>query len=171
MIADPADPTRPNPALGSCRWVTEADARARWDAEIPLEDKTLWRDEACFRALLDDAFAADPRARERDPPAFRAPNGTLLDLFEAFSRRPLYDPAKIAIPTLLVRGDADPTSTRSDATNLFDRLASRVKRYVEIGNGAHFVSAERNAWQVFDEVTGFLGGPPPCSLMDPSIAD
>ena len=157
MIADPADPARPSPALGPCRWVTEADARDRWDAEIAFEDKTLWRDEACFRALLDDAFEADPRTREHDPPAFRAPNGTLLDLFEAFSRRPLYDPAKIAIPTLLIRGDADPTSTRSDATGLFDRLASPVKRYVEIGNGAHFVSAERNAWQVFDEVTGFIG--------------
>lgn len=31
--------------------------------------------------------------------------------------------------------------------------------YVEIGEGAHFVSAERNAWQVIDEVVGFLGRP------------
>ena len=156
LIADPSEPSRPNPALGPYRRIGEAETRARWDAEIPFADKALWRDEAVFHALLEDAFDADPTARDHDPPAFRAPNGTLLDLFEAFNRRPLYDPAAIRVPVLLIRGAADPTSTRADATGLFDRLASPVKRYVEIGNGAHFVSAERNAWQVFEEVVGFL---------------
>ncbi len=159
LIADPSDPSRPNPALGPYRRVGEAETRMRWDAEIPLRDKTLWRDEAVFRALLEDAFDADPMARNSEPPAFRAPNGTLLDLFEAFNRRPLYDPGAIRVPVLLIRGTFDPTSTRADATGLFDRLASPVKRYVEIGEGAHFVSAERNAWQVIDEVVGFLGRP------------
>lgn len=156
MIADPDDPNRPNPRLGPCRRVTEAQLRARWDAEIPFEDKELWRPEAAFRALVDDSLDADPTSTDTEPPSFRAPNGTLLDLFEAFNHRPLYTPEAIEIPTLLIRGAADPTSSRADATGLFDRLSCPLKRYVEIGNGAHFVSAEVNGWQVFAEVTGFL---------------
>jgi len=154
MIADPADPARPNPALGACRMVTEATARARWDGEIPLADKTLWRDEAVFQALLADSLAAAGGGG-----SFPAPNGCLIDLFEVFSGRPLYDAAAVTVPALLLRGDADPTSTRADALGLFDRLGSRVKRYVEIGQGAHFIAAERNAWQVFDEVATFLTRP------------
>lgn len=156
MIADPDDPGRPDPRLGPCRRVTAAQARARWDAEIPHADKTLWRDEAVFQALMRDSLAA---AGGGD--SFPAPNGTLLDLFEVFSGRPLYDPARITVPTLLLRGDADPTSSRADALGLFDRLGSATRRYLEIGHGAHFVSAERNAWQVFDEVALFLTAPPP----------
>ena len=156
MIADPAAPSRPNPALGACRRVTEAEARRRWDKEIPVADKTAWRDEAAVRALLDDAFAADPQARDGEDSAFRAPNGCLLDLFEAFNRRPLYEPEALQVPALLLRGAADPTSTRRDAAGLFDRLGSPLKRYLEIGRSSHFASAERNAWQVFNATLGFL---------------
>jgi alpha-beta hydrolase superfamily lysophospholipase len=151
MIADPADPSRPNPALGAFRRVTEAQARARWDSEIPHRDKGLWRDEAVFQALMQESLAAAGGGE-----TFPAPNGTLLDLFEVFNGRPLYDAAAVMLPVLLLRGAADPTSTRADALGLFDRLGSAVKRYVEIGHGAHFISAERNAWQVFDEVASFL---------------
>jgi len=156
MIADPQDPRRPDPRLGPCRRVTEAQARARWDAEIPHADKTLWRDEAVFQALIRDSLAAAGGGN-----SFPAPNGTLLDLFEIFNGRPLYDAALITVPTLLLRGAADPTSSRADALGLFDRLGSAVKRYVEIAHGAHFISAERNAWQVFDETALFLTAPPP----------
>jgi alpha-beta hydrolase superfamily lysophospholipase len=151
MIADPAKPTRPNPRLGACRQVTEAQARGRWDAEIPLADKGLWREESVFQALLGDSLAAAGGGE-----GFPAPNGCLLDLFEVFSGRPLYDAAAITLPTLLLRGAADPTSSRADALGLFDRLGSGVKRYIEIGHGAHFICAERQAWQVFQEVALFL---------------
>ncbi|HKY93853.1 MAG TPA: alpha/beta fold hydrolase [Kiloniellales bacterium] len=154
MIADPADPGRPNPALGACRQVTETVARGRWDAEIPYEDKGLWREERVFQAILADSLAAAGGGE-----AFPAPNGCLLDLFEVFSGRPLYEAGAIALPTLLVRGAGDTTSSRADALGLFDRLGSRVKRYLEIGHGAHFICAERNAWQVFDEVASFLCHP------------
>lgn len=156
LIADPDDPVRPNPALGPARPVTEGDVRTRWDAEIPHDDPTIWRDETVFRALIAASLADDPDAETRDPPAFLAPNGTLLDLWEAFHGRPLYDPALIRTPTLLLRGGADPTSTRADALALFDRLGAADKRYVEIAGGAHFISAERRAPQVFAAHAAFL---------------
>lgn len=154
LLADPDCPDRLNPAWGAARLVTEAGTRARWDAEMP--SGTQWRDEAVFEALVHSSLADDPASGAHDPPAFRAPNGTFLDLWEAFNGRPLYDPAAIRCPTLLIRGGADPTSTRSDALALFDRLGAADRHYVEIANGAHFVSAERRAPQVFAAVNAFL---------------
>ena len=155
LLADPADPGR-LADWGPTRPVTEAATRARWDAEMP--GGADWRDEGTFRALIDASLADDPDAARRDPPAFAAPNGTLLDLWEAMSGRPLHDPARIACPTLLIRGGADPTSTRDDALALFDRLGTPDRHYVEIAGGAHFVSAERRAPEVFAAVRAFLGG-------------
>ena len=154
LLADPKDPSRLNPAFGATRPITESTTRARWDAEMP--ENARWRDEAVFQALVQSSLADDPQSDGQDPPAFRAPNGTFVDLWEAFNARPLYNPAAITCPTLLIRGGADPTSTRTDALGLFDRLGIADREYVEIASGAHFVSAERRAPVVFDTVNGFL---------------
>jgi pimeloyl-ACP methyl ester carboxylesterase len=154
LLADPEDPTRLNPAFGAARLVTEFATRSRWDAEMPTGAD--WRDEAVFQALVQSSLSDDPSSNAHDPPAFRAPNGTFLDLWEAFNGRRVYDPSAIHCPTLLIRGGADPTSTRSDALRLLDRLGAADRHYVEIANGAHFVSAERRATQVFNSVNSFL---------------
>ena len=96
------------------------------------------------------------RGHPADRDAFAVPNGTFLDLWEAMSGRPLYDPATVRCPTLLIRGGADPTSTRADALALLDRLGASERAYVEIANGAHFVSAERRAPRVFASCVAFL---------------
>ncbi|MFY9212550.1 MAG: alpha/beta fold hydrolase [Aestuariivita sp.] len=154
FLSDPSDPLAFNPAFDGARPVCEASTRDRWDAEIPAGED--WRDEAVFQALVQSSLSDDPSAAHRNPPAFLAPNGTLLDLWEAFNARPLYDPSRIACPTLLIRGGADTTSTRSDALALFDRLAATHKRYAELANGAHFASAERLGPQVFNIANAFL---------------
>lgn len=154
ILADPEDPSRLNPLLGPTRLVTEAATRNRWDEEMP--EGAEWRDETVFQALVQSSLADDPQSARHKPQAFRAPNGTLVDLWEAFNARPLYNPAEIKCPTLLIRGGADPTSTRTDALRLFDLLGALDRQYVEIANGAHFVSAERRAPQVFAATTGFL---------------
>jgi len=154
FLCDPSDPSQFNPAFRAARQVCEMSTRARWDAEIPAGED--WRDEAVFQALVQSSLSDDPHAAHRDPPAFLAPNGTLLDLWEAFNARSLYDPSRITCPTLLIRGGADTTSTRSDALALFDAIAAPTKRYVELANGAHFASAERIGPQVFRTVNTFL---------------
>ncbi|WP_300296238.1 alpha/beta fold hydrolase [Ferrovibrio sp.] len=157
LIADPGNRQRPNPALGAFRQVTEAEARIRWDAEIPEGSVAQFRDETVLAAMMRDEIAAGLPPGADVPSALRVPNGALLDLFEAYSLRPLYDPADITMPTLLLRGSRDTTSTRSDALALFDRLGTRVKRYVEISHGTHFIGAERQAWQVQEAVLAFAG--------------
>jgi len=154
FLSNPSEPVQFNAAFRGARPVCEASTRARWDAEIPEGEH--WRDEDVFQALVQSSLSDDAQAAHRDPPAFLAPNGTLLDLWEAFNGRPLYDPSRITCPTLLIRGGADTTSTRSDALALFDRIASQAKRYVELANGAHFCSVERIGSHVFNTANAFL---------------
>lgn len=154
FLSDPSNPSQFNPNFKGARLVCERSTRARWDAEIPAGQN--WRDEAVFQALVQSSLSDDPNATQREPKAFQAPNGTLLDLWEVFNARPLYQPSCITCPTLLIRGGADTTSTRSDALTLFDAIATPAKRYVELANGAHFASAERIGPQVFRSTNTFL---------------
>ncbi|MGF1631268.1 MAG: alpha/beta fold hydrolase [Kiloniellaceae bacterium] len=152
--ADPTDPARISPHLGPFRSISAASFLARWDAEIPLEDKTLWRDEAVAAALLRHSLAESGR---RDAPGcLHMPTGALADLFEVFSGRPLYLASDIDLPTLIVRGEHDRTSTQSDAKGLFETLGSERKLYCVVGRGAHFMVGERCLPELHSIVAGFL---------------
>ncbi len=153
---DPNNHDQVNPKLGAYRWVSRESLLNRWDEEIPTIDKTLWRDEGVFESLFDACLQEDPIAKNRQPHVFRAPNGTLVDLFAAYIGRPVFDAKAIHTPTLLVRGDHDETSSRLGNARLFDEISAQHKVCVEVGNGAHFVILERQAQQVHQAVAGFL---------------
>ena len=141
---------------GAYRQVGIEDLNARWDAEIPASDPALWRAPGVFeaiarRCLLDDA----PHPWATDS-GFRAPAGTIADLEQVYLGQPLYDARDIDRPTLLLRGSADPVSTHSDASRLFEKISSQIKQYTVIGNGAHFMVAERVFGQVHQVVRSFL---------------
>ncbi len=152
----PGDPGRLNPDLGAYRWVEEETIRQRWDGEIPSADKSHYRDEAVFQALFLSALEADPLWQSRTPPAFRVPNGTFVDLHAVFTGQALYDPAEIRVPTLLLRGADDPTSTDSDACCLFEALGAEEKAYRIVPRASHFAMAERQAPEVFRQTEAFL---------------
>ena len=154
MIADPENSECFDPAWGAYRLVTVEKIRTMWDDEIP--SGCDWRDDKVFDSLMSATIGADPESLNHEPPAFRSPNGSLLDLWSCFNGTPVYDPSKINVPVLLVRGQHDITSTRSDALNLFDKLTVDVRHYVEISNGGHFLLCERKAPQIFTVMSSFL---------------
>jgi pimeloyl-ACP methyl ester carboxylesterase len=156
-IADPSDRTHVNPRLGAYRWIGEPDIRSRWDADIYNGARASdFRDDRVLRAIVEALAAADPGSRDRPDASFRAPTGALTDLFEIFNGRHLYDPARIASPTLIIRGQNDTTSTQSDALSLFNALGTPKKRYVTISPGSHFLCAEKNANELFELIDLFL---------------
>jgi len=155
-LADPDDPNRLNPDLGAYRLVSAEAARKRWEAQIVPENKDEWREPGIFEVWYDAILATDPKSGEYDPPQLRAPNGVLVDVFSIYSGRPVYDASQIGVPTLIIRGAADPTATDADAQGLLARLGTDHKRYVQIANGTHFISLEKTAPQLFREVQTFL---------------
>ncbi|MDX5414237.1 MAG: alpha/beta fold hydrolase [Rhodobacterales bacterium] len=153
VLADPNDPAKRND-FKAWRSVDLPSTRIRWDGQLP--PGADWRRESVLQAIVAASLADDGQAERTDPPSFRVPNGTFVDLWEAFNARPLYDPADLTCPVMLVRGAQDPTSTRSDALALFDRLGAEKRQYVEIANGTHFINAEAQANQLFAAVHAFL---------------
>ena len=150
-LADPANPDQLKP-LGAYRTVDLTQAAERWASQIVPEDKSEWREDEVLQTWFDRLLATEPEGAE----AVRAPNGVLVDLWEIFHARPLYDAQRIAVPTLVIRGGADTDSTHEDAFGLFERLGSADKQYVVIGNATHFLSLEKRAPLLIGQVQAFL---------------
>lgn len=139
--------------IGAYRTITREAADQRWAEQITADAPGAWRDPAVFKAWFDDMLTAEP---DKDATMIKAPNGVLVDIWQIFHEDPVYDAAAIDVPTLVIRGDADPTSSNTDALGLFHALGTDTKRYVIIGDATHFAALEKNAPQLFAETALFL---------------
>ncbi|WP_348814903.1 alpha/beta hydrolase [Halomonas sp. H10-59] len=153
-LADANDPGK-LADVGAYRTVNREQADQRWANQIPPEALEQWRDRAVFDRWFNEMLAMEPA---EDSDVVKAPNGVLVDLWEIFNARPIYEASRISVPTLVIRGDDDPTATDADARGLFAELAAEEKRYVVIGEGSHFLNLEKHAPQLFAETLLFLGG-------------
>jgi pimeloyl-ACP methyl ester carboxylesterase len=106
----------------------------------------------CFEANRDALLASDPKSGELGG-AIRVPAGRSIDADQA---DPYFDAAKIRMPTLVIRGDADTDAKREDNQKLMDALGSEVKEYVEIPGGGHFLHFENVNMQFYEAVQNFL---------------
>ena len=68
-----------NFALGAYRLASEAANTARWNGEIPLDNKDEYRDPALPAEFWNACLATDPTSNTRTPASLRAPNGVLED--------------------------------------------------------------------------------------------
>jgi pimeloyl-ACP methyl ester carboxylesterase len=146
-------------ALGAYRTVTVDAARKRKDTGLqpgrnPMPD-------AWFEAWAEATFASDPVGSKENPRYVRAPNGVVQDGRDYWSAgKPMYDPADIRVPTLLILADWDADAPLYMAQALFARLVNAAtKRLVVIGEGTHSVINEKNRMQLFREVQMFLDEP------------
>jgi alpha-beta hydrolase superfamily lysophospholipase len=82
----------------------------------------------------------------------------VVDAFEIAKGNPIYDAIAIEVPTLVIRGDADTLSTHSDAFGLFEKLGSEDKLYIVVGGATHWLSLERKAPLLIQQMQAFLEG-------------
>ena len=159
MYEDPARPGRFDARRGAWMWNTFENVQRRWWGHIPGTAHHKWREPRVVRAYWKALLAHDPEGAKRRPPAFRLPNGSLADLYERASNRPLYDAAKVACPVLLIRGTQDGASADPEALGLFHALRnSWGKRYVILEDGTHFMELEKRRLELLTEVQSFLEG-------------
>ncbi|MGN8158145.1 alpha/beta fold hydrolase [Salinisphaera sp. SWV1] len=152
-LSEPGQPNRLR-RLGAYRTESQAQADARWAAQITAVRADAWRDPAVLGAWFEAMQADEPGD------VVRAPNGVLLDLWSAFNGRPRYEAARIQVPTLVIRGGADTTATRADGLALLDALGTKEKCYVEIAHASHFALLEHRRHVLFDQVAAFLDSEP-----------
>lgn len=106
----------------------------------------------CFEANRDALLASDPKSGELGG-AIRVPAGRSIDEDLA---APHFDAAKITVPTLVIRGDADTYATREDSEKLLADLGSTMKEHVEIPSGGHFLHFENVNMRFYEAVQNFL---------------
>jgi pimeloyl-ACP methyl ester carboxylesterase len=140
------------------RTVTREQARARWLAGVPEGNKAALIPPGVFDAWADATWATDPDGAKRNPPVIRAPNGVMQDVTETWwVGKAYYDPAKIAVPVLLVTAAWDTDVPPSMARALLPLLVNAPdKRLVELAHGTHNVMMETHRFALFDAVQTFL---------------
>jgi pimeloyl-ACP methyl ester carboxylesterase len=157
-LADSRDPDRIDPELPAYTVASVAAITEQWGSMLERTGLPL-------KALLE------PGARERvgatflasdpQPPCaghIRRPTGPLLDLFQIWTGRPIYDAARIDVPTLVIRGSHD---TFADPA-MIDRLASGCSRKeVIVGDATHYMLFERARTVLYADVDLFLSAPEP----------
>jgi pimeloyl-ACP methyl ester carboxylesterase len=146
------------PPTGAYRTVTIDQARTRWYNGVAQDKQKDLIPSGWFDAWAAATWATDPAGARQSPPVLRAPNGVLVDSAEFWrAGKPLYDPATITVPTMLVHAEWDADLPSYQAQAYFTKLTSApYKRFVEIGEGTHTVIMEKNRLQLFHEVQLFL---------------
>jgi pimeloyl-ACP methyl ester carboxylesterase len=146
-----------NYGLGAYRLASGAANQARWDGEIPVEDKASYREQAVVDAFNNEALATDPTSNTRTPPSLRAPNGVLEDSFMQATGRRMWNASSIYVPVLVIAGEYDTWSYPEDREALMRDLTNApAKRSVLIKDATHFVLFEKNREQFFSEIESFL---------------
>jgi pimeloyl-ACP methyl ester carboxylesterase len=144
--------------LGAYRTVKREAAKERWMTGVPEAKKADLIPAGWFDAWADATFASDPVGAAQNPPVLRAPNGVVKDGLEYWSAgKPLYDAAKITVPTMLVLGEWDQDTPPYMAQTLFPLLTNApAKKLVMLGEGTHTIIMEKNRIQLFNAVQQFL---------------
>src|SRR5262245_32244418 len=146
-----------NYGLGAYRLASLAANTARWDGEIPVQDKAQYRDPAVPEAFWNECMASDPTSATRNPPSLRAPNGVLEDTFMQSTGRPIWNASSIYVPVLVIAGEYDTWSYPEDREGLLRDLTNApVKRHVVIRNSTHFTLFEKPRFEFFEEIRKFL---------------
>lgn len=146
-----------NYGVGAYRLGSGAANQARWDGEIPVADKSQYREQAVVDAFNEAAMATDPTSFTRTPPSLRAPNGVLEDTFMQATGRRIWNASSIYVPTLVIAGEYDTWSYPEDREGLMRDLTNApVKKHVLIKDATHFVLFEKKRFEFFEAIEQFL---------------
>lgn len=146
-----------NYGMGAYRLASGAANQARWDGEIPVKDKSEYREQGVVDAFNAAALATDPTSNTRNPPSLRAPNGVMEDTFMQATGRRIWNASSIYVPVLVIAGEYDTWSYPEDREGLMRDLTNApVKKQVLIKDATHFVLFEKQRFEFFNEILSFL---------------
>jgi pimeloyl-ACP methyl ester carboxylesterase len=140
-------------------WDVSADyQRQRFAGLVPAGVSPLI-DPADLEPWLESYVASDPTSAVRAPPSARVPYGPTADIDRLWNGVELFDPAEIRVPTLIVYGEWDVTTTTEDALRLYRALAHAPERQLTLlDRGTHIMHLELARTRLYAAVTAFLEG-------------
>jgi pimeloyl-ACP methyl ester carboxylesterase len=148
----------PFSGTGAYRIVTKEMARGRGLRGIPKGREEEISPQAWFDKWWDANLASDPMGAKQNPPVLRAPNGVLKDVAELLGKgTPVYDPAEIRVPTLLILAEWDQDTPLYMAQEIFGKLVNApYKSHVVLSGGTHAAVLEKNRMRLISQVQFFL---------------
>jgi pimeloyl-ACP methyl ester carboxylesterase len=105
-------------------------------------------DDATINAFADAILALDDSV----------PTGTYVDMC---SRLPLVDPAKITVPTLVMRGEYDGIAGFDDLIEFYKRLPNSDKQFALMAGISHASFQQKNYMMVYHILLAFFSQPEP----------
>lgn len=144
--------------LQAHRVVNASAARTRWISAAPEDKRESLIPEGGFEAWLENTVASEPDEALRAKQSFVASNGPIADVREYWSvGKPLYEPADIEVPLLLVLGEWDIDVPPEAGMVYFKRaVKAPFKRLVTLGEATHMLVLEKNRELAFKELTAFM---------------
>ncbi|XUO82809.1 alpha/beta hydrolase [Halomonas sp. KM007] len=134
-------------------YINKYDFVSRWNEEIPLLEKNIWRSQSVLNSIIDNTINKSTSSGD----SFIVPTGPLADLYDIFNGFQVHDSTEVNIPSLVVRGDHDLTSTFLSSKLFYDNISCCEKKYLTISDGSHFVILEEKFEDILCEVLNFLG--------------
>jgi pimeloyl-ACP methyl ester carboxylesterase len=149
----------PISGAGAYRMSRRDAVRARVLRGIPAGREEEISPTAWFDKWWAGNLATDPVGSKGDPPFLRSPNGVIKDIVEHWGQgKPLYDPSKVRVPTLLIVAEWDQDTPTYMAQEIFAKMTA-YKRLVILGEGTHAIALETNRMRLLREVQHFLDEP------------
>ena len=102
----------------------------------------------CAEQRVIDAFADAILALDDS-----MPNGTYIDMC---SKLPIIDPARITVPTLVLRGQYDGIAAFDDLIEFFKRLPNPDKQFTVLAGISHASFQQKNYRMVYDVLHGWF---------------
>lgn len=112
--------------------------------------------EAHMQAWGEAFLASDTDSGTRSPAAVQTPSGPVADIAMLWNGQALYDPRKVTVPTLLIRGAWDSLCNDADAQRLMASLGAARKEDVKIPRGTHLLHLEQQRGELHARVNRFL---------------
>jgi pimeloyl-ACP methyl ester carboxylesterase len=153
-------PVRMDGPLGAYRTVSRAATLARRQEGLSEEQKHSIMPTEWFDLWWETVAASDP---DLGGEAIRAPNGVVADAHEYWeNHKPLYDPTRIQVPSLITVGELDRDTPPYMAQTLFPLLTKAPwKRLSILSGGTHTILMESHRMLLFRTVQQFLDEPEP----------
>jgi pimeloyl-ACP methyl ester carboxylesterase len=108
-------------------------------------------DDATIEAFADAILALDDSV----------PTGTYVDMC---SKLPMVDPAKLVVPTMILRGQYDGIAGLDDLVEFFKRLPNPDKQFAVMAGISHASFQQKNYLTVYHLLHGFFSQPAPAYL-------
>ncbi|MBV8253532.1 MAG: alpha/beta fold hydrolase [Chitinophaga sp.] len=136
------------------------DQRVQAMVDLTPEGEMHQLEPELFTQWKADWLQSDITTKKTDSGAVHFPAGPSQDIADLSQGKSYYNPAKILVPTLVIRGEWDDYPNNNDALQLMASLPDEtIKKYVVVPRGTHVMHLEKSRHQLYAETLKFIDTP------------